>query len=392
MAVLVSGNEIVLTGTVGALYWDDCFTSGDVISALADIGRDRDVLIRMNSSGGVATEGAAIHSALVAHKGRKTIIVEGIAASAASVIAMAGDEIVMSLGAIMMIHDPSGFTFGTVADHELQIKALNALATAMAGIYADRSGKTVAQARADMRGELWMTPEEAVAEGYADRVQGSAENDNLEPTAFDFRLYRHPPERLVALADQRAWTKRTRPLAAMPAATHRQQEILMPKEPAGTSPAPETITAADHETRVQAAVDSAVASARATAIQRSEASEIAKACVAAGVPTMAASLLAEGVSLATANERIGAASQVKELVALASKADSTITASLADDYLAQGKTVEQVRAALFDRMVAKQEETKVSSHVEQPKGNATAAAASASMERELKRAGMKKEG
>ncbi|NEU15199.1 Clp protease ClpP, partial [Methylobacterium sp. BTF04] len=154
----------------GDLYWDDSFDAADVILALAQVGRGQDVTVRLNSGGGIATEGAAIHAALAAHSGRKTIIVEGIAASAASVIAMAGDEIVMAMGAIMMIHDPSGFTFGTVAEHELQIKALNALGTAMAGIYADRSGRTVDEARADMRGELWMSPDEAVTAGYADRV------------------------------------------------------------------------------------------------------------------------------------------------------------------------------------------------------------------------------
>ncbi len=111
--------------------------------ALAQIGRGADVTIRLNSGGGIATEGAAIHSALAAHTGRKTIVVEGIAASAASVIAMAGDEIVMALGALMMVHDPSGFTFGTVSDHEASVRSLTALATAMAAIYSDRTGHTV---------------------------------------------------------------------------------------------------------------------------------------------------------------------------------------------------------------------------------------------------------
>ncbi|TXN26845.1 head maturation protease, ClpP-related, partial [Methylobacterium sp. WL19] len=216
MTALVNGNEIILSGTVGDLYWDDCFSSADVIFALAQVGRDQDVTIRLNSGGGIATEGAAIHAAIAAHRGRKTIVVEGIAASAASVIAMAGDEVVMSLGALMMVHDPSGFTFGTIDDHQLQIKALTALATAMAGIYAERTGRTVAEARADMQAELWMTPEEAVAAGYADRTLSRAANDDVEPepTAFDYRLFSHPPERLVALADRRAWTNRARPTAA----------------------------------------------------------------------------------------------------------------------------------------------------------------------------------
>ncbi len=298
MAVLVTGNEIVLSGTVGDLYWDDSFCSAEVILALAQVGRGQDVTIRINSGGGIATEGAAIHAALTAHTGRKTIIIEGIAASAASVIAMAGDEIVMAMGAIMMIHDPSGFTFGTIAEHQLQIKALTALATAMAGIYADRSGRTVDEARADMQGELWMSPEEAVTAGYADRVQArgaisgadvqadrieideGVEIVGAEPTAFDFRLYQHPPERLVALADRRAWTNRARPTAASPAVPPRLKEQPMANAPAGNEPViPPNPSAALAE-----AVEGTKPTAPVSTVARADAAEIVTSASPAASP------------------------------------------------------------------------------------------------------------
>jgi ATP-dependent Clp protease protease subunit len=355
MTVLVNGTEIVLSGTVGDLYWDECFTASDVILALAQVGRGQDVTIRLNSGGGIATEGAAIHSAIAGHSGRKTIVVEGIAASAASVIAMAGDDVVMSPGALMMVHDPSGFTFGTVDDHEKQITALTALATAMAGIYAEKTGKSVDEVRADMRAEIWMTPEEAVASGYADRVltRAAANDPEPQPTAFDYRLFEHPPERLVALSDRRAWTNRARSTAAAPAASSRQQEKPMANDKAGSEPA----------TFTQAQLDDAVSRATATSVSRSDASAIAKACVDGGVPAMASSLLAEGVSLAEAKTRIGAAGEVKNLVALARRKDSSIPEDLAETMLAEGKTVEQARAALFDKLVAAEEQTSISSHV-----------------------------
>ncbi len=357
MTVLVNGSEIVLSGTVGDLYWDECFTASDVILALAQVGRGQDVTIRLNSGGGIATEGAAIHSAIAAHGGRKTIVVEGIAASAASVIAMAGDDVVMSPGALMMVHDPSGFTFGTVDDHEKQITALTALATAMAGIYAEKTGKDVEAVRADMRAEIWMTPEEAVSGGYADRVltRAAANDPEPQPTAFDYRLFEHPPERLVALSDRRAWTNRARSTAAAPAASPRQQEKPMANDKAGSEPATVTFT--------QAQLDDAVSRATATSVSRSDASAIAKACADGGVPAMAASLLAEAVSLAEAKARIGAAGEVKNLVALARRKDSSIPEDLADTMLAEGKTVEQARAALFDKLVAAEEKSAVSSHV-----------------------------
>ena len=365
MAALVNGNEIILSGTVGELYYDECFTASDVIFALAEVGRDQDVTIRLNSGGGIATEGAAIHSAIAAHRGRKVIVIEGIAASAASVIAMAGDEIVMSLGALMMVHDPSGFTFGTIDDHQLQIRALTALATAMAGIYAEKTGKTVAEARADMQAEVWMTPEEAVAAGYADRTLARAANDDAapEPTAFDYRLFEHPPERLVALADQRAWTKRARPTAAAPAVPSRPKEKPMANAPASNEPA----ASQDASAALAATVEAAKPATAATpaSVSRADASEIAKLCVDGGVPAMASVLLAEGATVAQAKERIGAAGEVRNLVALARRKDPTLPADLDATMLAEGKTVEQARAALFDKLVAAEEQTAVSSHVPQ---------------------------
>jgi ATP-dependent protease ClpP protease subunit len=109
MTVLVDDSTIVLTGTVddGGWFWDDGFSAPDVIRALALVGNDRDVTIRINSGGGIATEGGAIHAALKRHGGRKTIIVEGIAASAASIIVMAGDERIMSPGSVMMTNRQS---------------------------------------------------------------------------------------------------------------------------------------------------------------------------------------------------------------------------------------------------------------------------------------------
>lgn len=371
MAVLVSGSEIVLSGTVGDLFWSESFTAGDVIAALAQVGRENDVTIRLNSGGGIATEGSAIHSALVAHRGKKTIIVEGIAASAASIIAMAGDDVVMSLGALMMVHDPSGFTYGTVEDHELQVRALTAFATAMAGIYADQTGKSLDEARADMRAELWMTPEEAVSRGYADRIAGRPSNDNSEPTAFDYRLYHHPPEPIVALADQRAWTKRAPLAAAHPATTPRRKDTPMATAPAGTVPAPQPSTPPANP----GAVPAGSTAAQPVALSRADAAEIAKLCVDGGVPAMASTLLAEGATVAQARERIGAAGRITDMVALARRQNSAIPETMAATMIAEGKSVEQARTALFDKLVADQEAQPTASHV--PAGNGGVSGANA---------------
>ncbi|MGY6246207.1 ATP-dependent Clp protease proteolytic subunit [Bosea thiooxidans] len=127
MAVLVDGNELVLTGTVGAYWFEDGFSASDVSGALARLGRDSDITVRLNSGGGIATEGTAIHAAFAAHKGRVDIVVEGIAASAASIIAMAGNSVTMALGAVMMIHDASTIAFGDAG--ELQKRLTGSLSS-----------------------------------------------------------------------------------------------------------------------------------------------------------------------------------------------------------------------------------------------------------------------
>lgn len=216
MAVIVENNEIWLTGTVGGYWWDDGFTAVDVAFALAQIGRSTDVVVHLNSGGGLASEGAAIHSQFASHKGRVEIFVEGIAASAASIVAMAADRLVMSLGATLMIHDPAVTTSGDIAEHRRSIDYLTALAASFADIYAEKTGRTVDEMRALMAAETWMTAEEAVASGFADDTTAAsarAANDN-QPTAFAYRAYAHAPAALTALADARGWKPLPHPAVA----------------------------------------------------------------------------------------------------------------------------------------------------------------------------------
>ncbi|MFT0892219.1 head maturation protease, ClpP-related [Pseudochelatococcus sp. G4_1912] len=236
-----------LYGVVGENYWGEGFTALQVIEALADHGRDNDITVHINSGGGIASEGVAIFNALTVHKGRVRVEVDAIAASAASIIAMAGDDIVMRAGALMMIHDPASFSAGTADDHEKQRDLLDKIGTQMAAIYADRSGQQASDVRAAMKQELWLTPSEAVELGYATE---SEEERALAWAAFDYRIYAQAPEPLTALAKSRRWTlpKNNTPPAAK--AAIRQQEKTM----SGTTPAAsETV---DIDTiRMQAASD-----------------------------------------------------------------------------------------------------------------------------------------
>ena len=205
MNVLVNG-EIVLHGTVGDVYWESGFTARDVIEALASLGRGSDVTVRINSGGGVAWEGVAIYNALDAHKGKVTCLVEGVAASAASIIAMAGDDTVMLAGSLMMIHDPALITFGDATDHAKSIEILDKLGSQLAGIYAEKTGSDADAVRDLMKAETWMTADEAVSLKFADRSDQAAA---AEAMAFDYSKYAQAPEQLTALAEARHWNHQT---------------------------------------------------------------------------------------------------------------------------------------------------------------------------------------
>ncbi len=219
MAAILEDGKLRLSGYVGDYYFEDGFTSGDVIMALAQIDDADPLTVYLNSGGGIATEGAAIHALLSARKGKTDIVVEGVAASAASLIAMAGKKVTMSAGAVMMIHDPSGYTSGSSDDHKKAIEALEALATAYARVYAMKSGKSAEDCRAIMKEERWLTPPEAVSEGFAD---ATTETTAKPVAAFDYRIFAHAPTALVDLAKQKNWSMSAKPAA--PAASTRPAE------------------------------------------------------------------------------------------------------------------------------------------------------------------------
>lgn len=254
MPVLRDG-ELVLYGFVGDNLWGEGFTASEVLDALAEVGRETDITVRINSGGGYATDGIAIYNALAAHKGEVTVEVDAIAASAASLIAMAGKTIRMRAGSLMMIHDPSGWTSGTAEAHERTRLALDKLAEQMAGIYADQAGKPAAEARADMKSERWLTAAEAVEAGYADEADTSAAT---AVAAFDYRRYAHAPDQLTALASAQNWTLggpggRPGPTALTPAAPE--------KDPPMTEKTP-AVTAAEIEKATAEAAAKAVAADR----------------------------------------------------------------------------------------------------------------------------------
>ena len=127
------------------------------------------LVVEINSPGGNVWDGLTIYNMLRGRQSPVTTRVVGIAASIASIIALAGDTIEMAEASLFMIHDPSGMVAGTSEDMRKMANALDQHADILANIYVKRTGKTSAQIRAAMSAETWFTAQEAIQFGLADK-------------------------------------------------------------------------------------------------------------------------------------------------------------------------------------------------------------------------------
>jgi len=128
--------------------------------------------IHINSPGGSLFEASAIYSRLADHASKKVVYIDGLAASAASVVAMVGHKIYARSNANIMVHLPSGLVVGNADDMRKMAGALDTVTESMINIYAKRSGQTREDLRAMLAAETWMTAEQAVEKGFADEVRG----------------------------------------------------------------------------------------------------------------------------------------------------------------------------------------------------------------------------
>jgi ATP-dependent protease ClpP protease subunit len=161
--------EMLLYGDIGPAEWGmiDDKAFADELKKLGDV---KTIQLRIDSAGGSAFTGISIYNQLQRHPARIEVTVDGIAASIASIIAMAGDTITMGEGAQLMIHDASTISWGNAAEMERTAVLLNSISGELAKIYARRSGRHEAEFRTLMRAETWFTADEAVAAQLADRV------------------------------------------------------------------------------------------------------------------------------------------------------------------------------------------------------------------------------
>ncbi len=223
---LIIGGELVLYGFVGDTFFEEGFTALEVRQALDEL--NGDITVRLNSGGGHAHEGIAIYTALKDWPGSVAVEIDAVAASAASVIAMAGDSITMHPAAFMMVHNAGGITLGTADDHREHAELLDTLSAEAGRIYVARTGLSAGRVEELMDAETWMTGEEALELGFATQVADAKQAPEMSVPAFFYTEYRNSPEMLMSLARERGWTA-PEPKAAE-AAADRQEEKTMPKK------------------------------------------------------------------------------------------------------------------------------------------------------------------
>lgn len=160
--------EITIYGVIGDSWFEESISASDIDQALKEA--KGDIVIRLNSPGGDAFDGIAIYNRLKQHKGKVTIYVDGWACSAASVIAMAADELVMGLGAMMMIHEAWSIVWGSKTDMRKEAQVLEELEEGIIDIYMTKAKVSREEIRQMVDEETWFSAQKAVDIGFADSV------------------------------------------------------------------------------------------------------------------------------------------------------------------------------------------------------------------------------
>lgn len=150
-------------------YWG--VSAKDVAAALDGLDEGvKTIQLRINSPGGSVFEGLGILNMLRAHPAKVTAVVDGLAASIASVIAAGADETIMSPGSQMMIHNGSAGTWGDKTELAKVLRMLTSIDASIASIYAEATGSPATEFAILMEAETWYTAEEAVTAGLADEI------------------------------------------------------------------------------------------------------------------------------------------------------------------------------------------------------------------------------
>lgn len=180
-------SEILIFDFIGWPYNDPA----ELIKALADL---EDVKVRINSPGGDVFDGVAIYNALQSHKGTVTTRIEGLAASMASVVAMAGKKVQAYDNAMLMIHNAWTVMAGNQYDMREVADVLEKIDGNLLNIYYDKSKVGKRELSDMMKNETWMTAKEAKEKGFINEIV----NGKAVKAQFDLSIFSNAPEELIS--------------------------------------------------------------------------------------------------------------------------------------------------------------------------------------------------
>lgn len=189
--------EILIYGDIGGGWWDEGITGETVSNQIADLDVDT-INVRINSGGGLVFEGLAIYQALARHDAHIVVHVDSIAASIASVIAMAGDEIRISEGANLMIHKPWSGMWGDADAFRKEADVLDQLQAGLVNIYEARTGAKRADIESWVNAETWFLGQAAVDAGFADSMVPAKKKKAANSAMLN--LFKNTPRNLLASA------------------------------------------------------------------------------------------------------------------------------------------------------------------------------------------------
>lgn len=193
--------EITIFGDIGESFFYESVSLSDFKAELDKVRDKKEIRVMLNSPGGSVFDGMAIYNLLSGVRQKVTVEVLGMAASAASVIALSGRELVMGEGSYLMIHNPWSFAFGEAEELRKTADVLDKIRDQMVDLYAAHSAMTDEEIVQAMAEETWYTATEAVEAGFADRAEDYGEAELAASYDISKYKYAHVPSEMLETGD-----------------------------------------------------------------------------------------------------------------------------------------------------------------------------------------------
>lgn len=162
--------SIKIYDEIGDDGWGNGITANDISDQLANA-NSKPLNIYINSYGGEVFEGFAIYNSIKNYKGYKTVYIDGIAASISSVIAMAGDKVIMNEASMLMIHNASGIAYGNADEMQKVVNALNQINEVIRDVFIAKTHMDESRIQEIMDNETYLKPQECLEMGFCDEVR-----------------------------------------------------------------------------------------------------------------------------------------------------------------------------------------------------------------------------